>query len=299
MKKLAIALILALALALPGCSLLREDGEPSEADRLVGIYITDSYIDTFDFEAYVNDNAASLLNGDGEVSREDAAKYSRRIYAEVTDGKTSFPIEGVPMIAARYERDGESYTGSDSGDKLADVHLSINNSNDMETVTLTGEIFTASGSGRVTAYCNPVYQQEDGRIYLVPGEGMTADSGGSMAFTLSDSRESAVEGEPGYGMDITLTATGRYPSEKLAVLLYSADGELMGRTEYAPEDMPEEIAADGAAWAVFEDYTRDFLGEPQVIRRLIAAGSDEGFLSLHMEPGEVLYTPRTTCLISE
>lgn len=295
MKKLAIALILALALSLPGCSLLREDGEPSETDRLVGVYITESYIDTFDFEAYFQDNASSL-SGDGEISREDTEKYSQRIYAEVVDGKTSLPIVGVPLIAARYEKDGESYTGSDCGDKLADVHLSINNSDDMVTTVLTGEIFTDSGSGRVTAYCNPVYQQADGRIYLVPGEGMTADSGGSMVFSLSDSRESAVEGEQGYGMEITLTATGRYPSDKLAVLLYSADGELMGRTEYAPEDMPEEIAADGAAWAVFEDYTRDFLGEPQVIRRLIAAGSDEGFLSLHMEPGEVFYTPRTTYL---
>lgn len=295
MKKLAIALILALALTLPGCSLLREDGEPSETDRLVGVYITESYIDTFDFEAYFQDNASSLSGG-GEISREDTEKYSQRIYAEVVDGKTSFPIVGVPLIAARYEKDGESYTGSDCGDKLADVHLSINNSDDMVTTVLTGEIFTDSGSGRVTAYCNPVYQQADGRIYLVPGEGMTADSGGSMVFSLSDSRESAVEGEQGYGMEITLTATGRYPSDKLAVLLYSADGELMGRTEYAPEDMPEEIAADGAAWAVFEDYTRDFLGEPQVIRRLIAAGSDEGFLSLHMELGEVFYTPRTTYL---
>lgn len=295
MKKLAIALILALALSLPGCSLLREDGEPSETDRLVGVYITESYIDTFDFETYFQDNASSLSGG-GEISREDTEKYSQRIYAEVVDGKTSFPIVGVPLIAARYEKDGESYTGSDCGDKLADVHLSINNSDDMVTTVLTGEIFTDSGSGRVTAYCNPVYQQADGRIYLVPGEGMTADSGGSMVFSLSDSRESAVEGEQGYGMEITLTATGRYPSDKLAVLLYSADGELMGRTEYAPEDMPEEIAADGAAWAVFEDYTRDFLGEPQVIRRLIAAGSDEGFLSLHMEPGEVFYTPRTTYL---
>lgn len=295
MKKLAIALILALALSLPGCSLLREDGEPSETDRLVGVYITESYIDTFDFEAYFQDNASSLSGG-GEISREYTEKYSQRIYAEVVDGKTSFPIVGVPLIAARYEKDGESYTGSDCGDKLADVHLSINNSDDMVTTVLTGEIFTDSGSGRVTAYCNPVYQQADGRIYLVPGEGMTADSGGSMVFSLSDSRESAVEGEQGYGMEITLTATGRYSSDKLAVLLYSADGELMGRTEYAPEDMPEEIAADGAAWAVFEDYTRDFLGEPQVIRRLIAAGSDEGFLSLHMEPGEVFYTPRTTYL---
>ena len=295
MKKLAIALILALALSLPGCSLLREDGEPSETDRLVGVYITESYIDTFDFEAYFQDNASSLSGG-GEISREDTEKYSQRIYAEVVDGKTSFPIVGVPLIATRYEKDGESYTGSDCGDKLADVHLSINNSDDMVTTVLTGEIFTDSGSGRVTAYCNPVYQQADGRIYLVPGEGMTADSGGSRVFSLSDSRESAVEGEQGYGMEITLTATGRYPSDKLAVLLYSADGELMGRTEYAPEDMPEEIAADGAAWAVFEDYTRDFLGEPQVIRRLIAAGSDEGFLSLHMESGEVFYMPRTTYL---
>lgn len=295
MKKLAIALILALALSLPGCSLLREDSEPSETDRLVGVYITESYIDTFDFEAYFQDNASSLSGG-GEISREDTEKYSQRIYAEVVDGKTSFPIVGVPLIATRYEKDGKSYTGSDCGDKLADVHLSINNSDDMVTTVLTGEIFTDSGSGRVTAYCNPVYQQADGRIYLVPGEGMTADSGGSMVFSLSDSRESAVEGEQGYGMEITLTATGRYPSDKLAVLLYSADGELMGRTEYAPEDIPEEIAADGAAWAVFEDYTRDFLGEPQVIRRLIAAGSDEGFLSLHMEPGEVFYTPRTTYL---
>ena len=36
MKKLAIALIFVLALMLPGCSLLREDGEPADADRLVG-----------------------------------------------------------------------------------------------------------------------------------------------------------------------------------------------------------------------------------------------------------------------
>ena len=35
MKKLSIALILALALALPGCSMLREDASPAQEDRLV------------------------------------------------------------------------------------------------------------------------------------------------------------------------------------------------------------------------------------------------------------------------
>lgn len=295
MKKLAIALIFALALMLPGCSLLREEGEPADADRLVGVYITENYIDSFDFEAYVQDNASSLSGGSGEISREDAAKYTRRIYAEITDGKTSFPIEGIAFIAARYEKDGESYTGSDYGDKLADVHLSINVSDDMETTVLTGKLFADSGAGHMSAYCNPVYQQADGRVYLVPGEGVSANMG-SMTHSLSESCESAKKGERGYGMDITLEVEGRRPSEKLAVLLYSAEGALLSRTEYAPEEMPEEIAAEGAAWAVFEDYTADYSGEPQVIRQLIAAGSDEGFLSLHLEPGESFYTPRTTYL---
>lgn len=295
MKKLAIALIFVLALMLPGCSLLREEGEPADADRLVGVYITENYIDSFDFEAYVQDNASSLSGGSGEISREDAAKYTRRIYAEITDGKTSFPIEGIAFIAARYEKDGESYNGSDYGDKLADVHLSINVSDDMETTVLTGKLFADSGAGHMSAYCNPVYQQADGRVYLVPGEGVSANMG-SMTHSLSESCESAKKGERGYGMDITLEVEGRRPSEKLAVLLYSADGALLSRTEYAPEEMPEEIAAEGAAWAVFEDYTADYSGEPQVIRQLIAAGSDEGFLSLHLEPGESFYTPRTTYL---
>lgn len=295
MKKLAIALIFVLALMLPGCSLLREDGEPADADRLVGVYITENYIDSFDFEAYVQDNASSLSGGSGEISREDAAKYTRRIYAEITDGKTSFPIEGIAFIAARYEKDGESYNGSDYGDKLADVHLSINVSDDMETTVLTGKLFADSGAGHMSAYCNPVYQQADGRVYLVPGEGVSANMG-SMTHSLSESCESAKKGERGYGMDITLEVEGRRPSEKLAVLLYSAEGALLSRTEYAPEEMPEEISAEGAAWAVFEDYTADYSGEPQVIRQLIAAGSDEGFLSLHLEPGESFYTPRTTYL---
>lgn len=295
MKKLAIALILVLALMLPGCSLLREEGEPADADRLVGVYITENYIDSFDFEAYVQDNASSLSGGSGEISREDAAKYTRRIYAEITDGKTSFPIEGIAFIAARYEKDGESCTGSDYGDKLADVHLSINVSDDMETTVLTGKLFADSGAGHMSAYCNPVYQQADGRVYLVPGEGVSANMG-SMTHSLSESCESAKKGERGYGMDITLEVEGSRPSEKLAVLLYSAEGALLSRTEYAPEEMPEEISAAGAAWAVFEDYTADYSGEPQVIRQLIAAGSDEGFLSLHLEPGESFYTPRTTYL---
>ena len=47
---------------------------------------------------------------------------------------------------------------------------------------------------------------------------------------------------------------------------------------------------------MFEDYTRDYAGEPQVTRQIIAAGDDEGFLSLSLKDGESFYTPRTTTL---
>lgn len=87
MKKLSIALILALALVLSGCSMLREDGAPAQEDRLVGIYITPEYVDTFDLEAYFEDNASSLINGGGEISSQDAAKYSQRIYATDNGGR--------------------------------------------------------------------------------------------------------------------------------------------------------------------------------------------------------------------
>lgn len=98
MKKLSIALILALALVLSGCSMLREDGAPAQEDRLVGIYITPEYVDTFDFSSYAEDNASSLING-GEISSEDAAEYSQRVYATDNGGREGhieFPMWGIP-----------------------------------------------------------------------------------------------------------------------------------------------------------------------------------------------------------
>ena len=65
-----LALALVFALVLSGCSMLREDGAPAQEDRLVGIYITPEYVDTFDLEAYFEDNASSLINGGGEIGEE-------------------------------------------------------------------------------------------------------------------------------------------------------------------------------------------------------------------------------------
>ena len=212
MKKLSIALILALALALSGCSMLREDGAPAQEDRLVGIYITPEYVDTFDLEAYFEDNASSLINGGGEISSEDAAEYSQRVYATDNGGREGhieFPMWGIPLISARYEEDGESYIGNESSDYMDQGGLHVYSSDDGERYEMSGTIY-ADARGHVQAYCNPVYQQADGSIYLVTGQGMSSNGMGTMTFTLSEDSD-AYGDVPAWGMSIELDITATYP----------------------------------------------------------------------------------------
>lgn len=294
MKKLSIALILALALALSGCSMLREDGDPAQDDRLVGIYITPDYVDTFDFSSYAEDNASSLIDG-GEISSEDAAKYSQRVYATDNggrDGHIEFPMWGIPLISARYEEDGESYIGNESSDYMEHGGLHVYSSDDGERYEISGTVY-ADARSQVRAYCNPVYQQADGAVYLIPGQGMVSDGVGTMSFTLSADSD-AYGDAPAWGMSIELDITPEYPTERVAVLLYGADGSLMSRTEYAPGEVPETIAAGGAAFAVVEDYTSDDSGEAAVERQFLTPG--ESFTTRTLADGENFYALFTTTL---
>lgn len=295
MKKLSILLILALALALSGCSMLREEAAPAQEDRLVGIYITPEYIDTFDFESYVEDNASSLINGGGEISSEDTEKYSQRIYATDNGGREGhieFPVWGIPLTSARYEEEGESYIGNESSDYMEHGGLHVYSSDDGERYEISGTVY-ADARGHVQAYCNPVYQQADGSIYLLPGQGLSSNGIGTMTFTLSEDSD-AYGDVPAWGMSIELDIASKYPTERLAVLLYGADGSLISRTEYAPGEVPETIAAGDAAFAVVEDYTRDGSGETAVERQFLSTG--ESFTTRTLAEGESFYSLRTTTL---
>lgn len=293
MKKLSILLCLCLALALGGCSLLREEAAPGE-DRLVGVYVTPEYIDTFDFEAYFGDNASKLIGG-GEISAEDAAKYSQRVYA-VNDGgageEPEFPMWGVPLFSARYGEGEDSYVSAASGPCLDKVAFGVKYTDELAICTLSGAVYCAAG-GYVAAYCNPVYQQADGRLYLTSGQGMSSDGAGTMSYTLS-AQGDGPDGERGWATDITLDIVPKYPTERVCVLLYGEDGELMAREEFAPEDAPETIAAAGAAYAVVEDHTRNDSGEAAVERQFVSPG--ESFTVRTLPEGSVFYELHTTQL---
>lgn len=293
MKKLALVLILALCLSLTGCSLLREDtsGEPAADDKLVGVYITSEHLDTFDFERYASDNISSLANG-GEVSAEDAAKYSERIYAEVVDGTAIFPVEGMAIISARFGDGDESYISSQRGDCVVGGGTHVTGNDDTDGIEISGTIYVPANE-RITIFCNPVYQEPDGDIYLTGGQGMGSDGVGAMKQTTSASTDPHGDVR-GYSMSIESTVEPIYASDKLVVLYYAEDGSLMSREEYVPGELPDELSSGGAAYVVFEDYTRDEYGEPTVKRTLLTPGDTDGFMSFTLEPGSPWFTPHST-----
>ena len=199
---------------------------------------------------------------------------------------------GIPLISARYEEDGESYIGNESSDYMDQGGLHVYSSDDGERYEISGTIY-ADARGHIQVYCNPVYQQADGSIYLVTGQGMSSNGMGTMTFTLSEDSD-AYGDVPAWGMSIELDITATYPTERVAVLLYGADGSLMSRTEYAPGEVPETIAAGDAAFAVVEDYTMDDSGEAVVERQFLTSG--ESFTTRTLAEGESFYAIQSTIL---
>ena len=79
---LAVTAIVALGVGLifkP--ALAKEPNVKSSGDRLIGVFVTKDYVDTFNVEAYINDNPDILVSRETTVSLEDSSKYNNRIYA--------------------------------------------------------------------------------------------------------------------------------------------------------------------------------------------------------------------------
>ena len=83
---LAATAILALGIGLifkP--ALAKEPKVKSPGDRLIGVFITKDYVDTFNVDAYINDNPDVLVSRETHISVDDSPKYHDRIYARKTN----------------------------------------------------------------------------------------------------------------------------------------------------------------------------------------------------------------------
>ena len=285
-KRLLIAALFMCISLLSGCQLAKE-GTEAQVGNLVGVLITDDYIDTFDFEAYFSDNIDKLSAG-GEISYDDAARYDGRIWAEIGDGAHtgahseriasddySFPgIEGMRFTYAQFKGATDTYYALTLDEGISKGKTNITDAEDEERLELSATIYAVPDvRGARPFYINPVYQTEDGRLYVTSGEGtlLTGDatSGGFTTTFKENSTTKSGDKERAYSAEISIAIEYMRRPQSVAIIEMDIQNSPITRTEYACDEVPSEFDSD-AEYLIVESYFYD----GTVLRELVGRDDD-------------------------
>ncbi len=283
--------------ALCSCQLAKEESGSAGEDRLIGVLVTAEYLDLFDMEAYMNDNLGSGFKG-GEIAVDSNnainggyEKYGGRIYATPSadapaEGETGkapesleYVFEGVAGI--RYfavkipatETMG-THRASFSDDGISDGHVAVNVGDDGEGVVLEGTIYVAPASGGLRFYFNPVYQDADGKVYVISGSwiGSSGDrvEGAAFSQSLKASYTTTENGKQTTDeLSVTVSVATIFAPEKIVILQIGDDHSIIAQADYAPASVPDTITPQsGTSYIVMESYSTNAYGKTQVTRVL-------------------------------
>jgi len=264
MKNKLLALTLCL-LTLTGCSLadpeLGEAALPSslteESDALVGVVITREHLDLFDADTFVQDNAATLLAGKNPDGN--AQSYYKKLYAKPEqDGRVEFDLpDSISYFSYEYDHPaGRTTAITNNGIYGGGSH--IKSTDQGEEIELTGTVYVPARSGIISYFFNPVYQEPDGDVYLLPGQGssLSGDNGEGMSFTHSMSN-SVTRTENGKRETrkcrLSITVEVMEPPQSIRLLQMDKTGTLLSTLSWTPGQVPPELTLHrDCAWAVAE-----------------------------------------------
>lgn len=249
----ALLVCAAFAAGLCGFTLTGPEAEAAVPDRLCGLLVTREPLDLFDVEGYLNDHASTLQDGSA-ISAQDAAAYSGRLMADA-DGH--FPVEGYCFYRAELEEgEGGPVTTFVSDEVFSGAAPAITVTDDGTDFVFSATLYVCSGSADRAFYCNPIYQAADGSLYALSGSGtlLSGDEvpGVAMTQTLRDEAVWTVNGTSrSSSTELSLRIELVAPPEQVQLLQYDADGALLRRDSFAPEDVPEQLTPEPrAAWIV-------------------------------------------------
>jgi len=274
-KRIYILMSLMLLFVLSGCSLAKEDAgkEVLESDEivqdcLIGVVVTEEHLDLFDMEAFLNDNVDKIV--DGQVIEEnDSVKYQDRIYATLDKHGSDEPykwdiyfegVDGYVLITPTlHHGEGEPFHMIEGDDCFGDVNTHYVTTDEGEEIYLEGTIYLQSGVQKTDAYyLNPVYQTEDGEIYLVGGNGLGSnvmgEAGNEMSSTLDGTHNSTVNGvSESYKSSVEIKFITVNLPIKIGFYHMNDQHEILYMQEFAPEEVPEEFeVVEGTAYVLME-----------------------------------------------
>ena len=279
-KSIATILAVLIILTLTGCQLALEDkGDSKNKDRLIGVLVTDEYLDLFDMERYLNDNV-NKFSGGGLINIDDNnSKYQGRLYAKLEtltlkgEAGNTFEtrefvfddVNGISYFSATVPatENEEGYTTSGSDEAISDSHMSIHYGDDEDKTSLEGTIYISMNQIAKSRYINPVYQDSDGSVYVTSGSGimLAGEQGEGSVFTQT-LEESATVTENGktktVSFDIKISLSIMLPPEKIIIIQMDKNSDIISKKEYVPGKLPETLIPDiGAEYIIVESYKRD------------------------------------------
>lgn len=295
MNKKICALFLALALLLSGCQLAKPETETqTQRDKLVGVFVTEEYLDLFDMEAYLQDHIGDLANG--SLTVEDSAQYSGRIYAEFVEdtadgfasGRYVFQdLEGILMASYRVMPHGNNenaYWSSDVTEGLCNVSTGHYSRDDGFDLEMSGTIYVSTSYIEPCFYFNPVYQTPEGDVYLTAGSVIGFATGfGSSAHTFSEEGTYTENGvENSYSSEIKVTLETVNPAKRIVVLQMDENNRLLRRDEFDPQQpMDSLVPVAGCAYVLVEEHT------VQGVRRALYQTGDRHFTAYRVLENDI------------
>lgn len=273
MKIKVIAILIALcilAAVISGFQLKKPEAENKSTlgDRLIGTVITTESLNTFDMEAYLEENIGSIVKDENHtVNAEDKKAYNNKIYArqvikedttedgeKITHKEYVFDddINGYWIFDAKIPstETEESYTCLCSEGGFSNVQSKIHHTdNGLQEIELIADIYYSYEKWGTVFYMNPVYQESDGDIYCVEGMGYSVsgdkgsiDGNSSGSQTLSDKITVKENGEEViYQSKVTINYIPVYVPVRTEFVFMNDDNKAISESEFNTHQVPSEL----------------------------------------------------------
>lgn len=275
------------------------------AGRLAGVLITQEYLDLGSgVETYwENDPQALLAGATGEtVMHEDGRLYAERrteVWVDSETGEESRhdvyafkDLKGILFYHAIFdgEEGSEPYEATECDDAVADVTTHISVTDEGESVEIEGTLYMTGAGAYRTLYMNPVWQTDDGRLYVTSGNSFLHGGAGleesSWSTTLSEKTTVSSQDET-KTRELTIKINVRSIREPVGVTILSFDEQSLciGRESCETDALPETIEVPAkTCWLVAETMTHAADGTVQAARTLCEpSGSswEESYVELY------------------
>ncbi len=220
--------VMVTALSAGGCQLAKNGANEGEVfeDNYIGAYVTLKPINEFDMATFETEST-----GNEKV-------YATKV--EIKDKDTDYityeyrfeDVEGIPMYSV-YVSEDDGYYSFMANECVFNAHQAVNSDGEKRFNTLTGNVYV---SEEVIVYFNPVYQENDGDVYMV-----AADMGEKINEFSETKLYYSSENDTKGGTNAEMIFKVKGEVENVIIFAMSGENEIVWSETYLEGEVPEVI----------------------------------------------------------